>query len=135
MSAYNRPSRSRDILDREPSTTVQDKRSSSHVNIDTKRTDEILRTRNNDGLSPAITGREPHKQRRTSVDFDSQLINSSHDVSAYDNSVLLSNNRISSGTQSLPRRLHSSSSLDRISLGRQPENPRPMPRRAESPSK
>jgi len=83
----------------------------------------------------AVDERERHKQRRTGINFDSQLINSSHDVPAYDTLALLSNNRISSGTQSLTRRLRSATSLDRTSLDRQPEKPRPMPRRAPSPSK
>jgi hypothetical protein len=135
MSDYNRRSRSKDILDRyndeEHSTTVQDKRSSSHLNVDTKR------TRNNDGLTLALNGHEPLKQRTVSSDSDSQLKNSSHDVPAYDTLDLLSNSRFSSGTQSLSRRSHSAISLNRASLGRQSENPRPMPvpRRAGSASK
>jgi hypothetical protein len=139
MPDYNRRSRSRDVLDRindrEHSTTLQDKHSSARLKVDTKRTEDIFKRRNNDILNLPINDHESHKQRRASVDFDSPLINSSDDVSAYDTLPLLSSNRISSGTQSRPRQLRSASSLDRIPLDRQPENPRPMPRRTPSPSK
>jgi len=139
VSAYNLPSRSRDILDhindREYTTTLQNERFLSHLTVDTKRGQDSVRSRDNDASALIISRYKSPKQRTTSHDLSSQLINSSHDVVTHDSFPLLSNDHFSNDTESLSRKLRSATSLDRTSFDRQSENRRPMPRREASPSK
>jgi len=122
------------LQDRESDATLRNERFSSHVTINTKPTQERSRSRDRDRSSLGISGYQLPKQPGVNDYISSQLINSSDDISAYGTSSFLANDRPSSGTQLLSHRLRSSSSLDRSSIDRKSEEPRAMPRRAESPS-
>ncbi len=106
------------------------------MTINTKPSQERSRSRDRDLTSLGISGYQPHKEPGSSDNIGSSLVNSSHQVPAYTSttSSFLTNNRLLSGTQSLPRRPHSAVSLDRSLLDRKPEERRAMPQRAESPS-
>jgi hypothetical protein len=116
------------LKDRERNVTSEDQRFSSNLTVNTKRNPENLKFRDNDASTLAISVGQPVNQHKTSDDSDLKLINSSVYVSTSGALPLLSNNRSSSGTPSLPRR------IDSASLDRQPQSRRSMPSIAKSPS-
>ncbi len=135
MSAYNHPNQFKDTMDRinkelARDATLQNERLSSRESLSARRTQEILRLRENNTSSLTINGQKPPKQRKANNDSDLPLVNSSQDVSAYDKLHGLSTGNRLSSTHSLPYRSNRSTSLDR-----KIENPRPMPKRSGSPSK
>jgi hypothetical protein len=113
--------------------TLRNESFTSYVSINTKSIQERSRSRDRDRSSLGISGYQLPKQPGANDHISSQLINFSNDISAYGTSSFLANDRPSSGTQSLSHRFRSASSLDRYSIDRKPEEPRAMPRRAESP--
>jgi hypothetical protein len=132
MSSYSHTQPYKDtidrIKDRERNAALQNERFSSHASLSNLRTQEILRLRETDTSALAISGYQPPTQRTSRRDLDSQLMNSSRDVPAYDTLLGLSTKHQLSGTESLPSRLRGTSSLDRRTPAR------PLPRRGGSPS-
>ncbi len=128
MSAYNFSPQVRNIIDRTDdrrwSPTSQNERLSSNTNLESRRAFEVVRLGYNDTSSLAIDGRHPSKERRTSRDNGSQLINSSYDVSAYGSLLGSTTDRHLSHTQSLPHKPRSAS-LDRHRVDDRSKQQRP----------
>jgi hypothetical protein len=128
MSIYNPTTQSRVIIDRtndrERSSTSQHERLVSNTNLESHRALETMKLRDNDTSSLAIDGRPPPKERRTSRDNGSALINSSHDVPAYGSLLESTTDRYLSQTQSLPHR-PCSASLDRHRVDDSPKQQKP----------
>jgi len=128
MSAYNPTTQSRVIVDRtndrERSSTIQNERLASNINLESRRALEVMRLDYKDISSLAIDGRPPPKERRASRDNGLELINSSHDVPAYGSLLGSTTDRHLSHTQSLPHKPRSAS-LDRHRVDDRPKQQRP----------
>jgi hypothetical protein len=128
MSTYNPTTQPRVIVDRandrERSSTLQNERPASNTNLGSRRALEVMRLDYKDISSLAIDGHHPSKERRTSRDTGSALINSSHDVPAYGSLLGSTTDRHLSHTQSLPHRPRSGS-LDRHRVDDRTKQQRP----------
>ncbi|CAF3491211.1 unnamed protein product [Rotaria socialis] len=119
LSVYNHSAYPKNTLgqtnDRERTKTSKNRCTSSHVQINDHRINDIPRLNDNGRSSLAIDEQSRLRQRRSSSNFDSTLINSSGHVSIHDALSGLKTERFPTGTQSLTNRLYATKPPERNS--------------------